>query len=163
MSIDNRLKNKYYIKLTDSSPWYDITDLFTGVKVLSIEGFEDIGEAVNVYTSQWNDSNVEDFMITGGNSCHSGEVIRKNVTLSLTFICGERYGALNTRATHDQFISNITSSDFYINSLYTGKTAHVVCLESYSPTQVKLHRGNNSYIMGTVRLHCLQPPYPQTI
>ncbi len=154
------LRNKYFVKRSSSGAWEDVTTRFNGLKILSIDGFNEVGDALNVYTEQWVDSSVEDFMITNTNGHEASTIVRKNVDLSLTFICGERYGAQNTQSVHDAFINYVCNgTDFYIKSAYTGKAAHVVCLSAYKPTTQKLQRGNNSYIMGTIELHCLQPPY----
>lgn len=150
------LSNKYFIKRLSTDEWEDISTKFRGVKILSCDGFNERGEAVNVYNEQWVDSQHEDFLVASDN----GVVVRKNVDLSLTFICGTRYGASDTQVCHDTFIDYITrNGDFYIKSRYAGKEAHVACLKQYKPTTQKLHRGiANSYIMGTVELHTLDEP-----
>lgn len=150
------LSEKYYVRRNTTDEWEDITEKFVGVKILKIDGFNELGDAVNVYNEQWQESQSEDFLITGS----SGNIIRKNVDLSLTFICGTRYGAINTQQVHDTFIEYMTKlGDFFIKSKYTGKEVHVVCLKGYKPTTQKLHRGvSDSYIMGTVELHTLDMP-----
>lgn len=147
------LSNKYFIKRHSNDEWEDVTVKFAGVNILKVDGFNELGDAVNVYTEQWQESQTEDFAITG----ESGNIIRKNVDLSLTFICGERYGAQDTKQCHDNFIDFITRhGDFYIKSRYMDAEAHVICLKSYKPTTQKLKRGgNDSYIIGTIDLHML--------
>lgn len=155
-----RLDNKYYVKKTTSDEWEDLTTKFVGLNILKVDGMNELGEAVNVYSEQWVNSQSEDFAVTTQDGQGHDVVIRKNVDLQLTFICGTRYGALNTQQVHDAFIEYATKKgDFYIKSKYTGKEAHVVCLKSYKPTTQKLQRGaNDSYIMGTVELHTLDIP-----
>ena len=150
------LSNKYFIKRHSNDEWDDVTVKFKGVNILKVDGFNELGDAVNVYTEQWQESQTEDFAITG----ESGNIIRKNVDLSLTFICGTRYGAMNTQQVHDAFIEYMTKlGDFFIKSNYMDKEAHVVCLKGYKPTTQKLKRGvDNSYIMGTIELHTIEMP-----
>lgn len=149
-------KDKYYVRRTTSEGWKDISanDMFKGCYILSLDGTNAQGDAVNVFTQQYVDSQSEDYLLVGNN------VIRKNVDLTLTFICGQRYGALDTQQVHDDFIDYVTKhGDFYIKSKYTEKEAHVVCLKGYKPTTQKLQRGvMGSYIMGTIELHTLDMP-----
>ena len=147
------LANKYFVRKSSSDSWEDITTKFVGVKVLSIDGMNEIGDSVNVFTQQWVGSQVEDYYLSGNS------IIRSNVDLSVTFVVGERYGASDTQTVHDNFINYMCNQgDLYIRSAYTGKYAHVVCLKGYKPTTQKLHRGNNSYILGTITLHTLSAP-----
>ena len=147
------LANKYFVRKSSSDSWEDITTKFVGVKVLSIDGMNEIGDSVNVFTQQWVGSQVEDYYLSGNS------IIRSNVDLSVTFVVGERYGASDTQTVHDNFINYMCNQgDFYIRSAYTCKYAHVVCLKGYKPTTQKLHRGNNSYILGTITLHTLSAP-----
>lgn len=154
------LNNKYYVRKTTSAEWEDLATKFQGVKVLKLDGMNEQGDAVNVYSEQWINSQAEDFLVTTQDGQGNDVIIRKNVELQLTFIAGTRYGALDTQAIHDAFIEYTTKQgDFYIKSKYTGKEAHVVCLKGYKPTTQKLHRGvSDSYIMGTVELHTLDMP-----
>ena len=41
------LSNKYYIKRLLEDEWEDVTEAFAGVKILSIDGFNEKGDAVN--------------------------------------------------------------------------------------------------------------------
>ena len=149
-------KDKYYVRRTTSEVWKDISanDMFKGCYILSLDGTNNVGDSVNIFTQQWVDSQQEDYFLAGS------EVIRKNVDLTLTFICGTRYGASDTQQVHDAFIDYVTKhGDFYIKTMYTNKVAHVVCLKGYTPTTQKLHRGDNdSYIMGSIELHTLDMP-----
>lgn len=154
------LENKYYVRKTTSGEWEDLTTKFVGLKILMLDGMNEQGDAVNVYSEQWVGSQSEDFMVTTQDGQGNDVVIRKNVDLQLTFIVGTRYGALDTQTTHDAFVEYATKQgDFYIKSKYTGKEAHVICLKSYKPTTQKLHRGvMGSFIMGTIELHTLDMP-----
>lgn len=156
MAAGTDLSEKYYVRRYANEEWEDVTEKFDGVKILKIDGFNELGDSVNVYNEQWVESQVEDFVVTGS----SGNIIRKNIDLSMTFICGERYGATDTQESHDDFVEWITKhGDFYIKSNYTEKEAHVICLKSYKPTTTKLQRGEeNSYIIGTIDLHTLDAP-----
>ena len=70
-----------------------------------------------------------------------------------------RQAGFDVRAVHDSFVSFLTDSDVWIKSAYLGnKYVHCVCLKEYKPTTVKLGRGDNSYIIGTITLHALDAP-----
>lgn len=154
--MDNNLKNKYFVRRSTTSAWEDVTTMFDGIKVLSISGFNEKGDAQNVYTAQWVNSQTEDYMLTGGS------VVRANVDLTMTFVAGTRYSVnknVNTQAVYDDFVNYICNNgDFYIRSAYTGKQAHVVCMKGVKPTDEKLHRGMSSYILATATLHLLGAP-----
>lgn len=150
------LANKYFIKRHSSDSWQDVTTLFNGIKVLSITGMNEKGEAQNVFTQQWIDSQEEDYFLAGET------VVRANVDLTMTFIAGTRYssnGSVDTQTVYNSFVSYICDQgDFYIKSVYTNKSAHVVCLKGIKPTTESLHRGASSYIIATATLHCLDQP-----
>lgn len=157
----NYSKNRFFVKNTQSGTFQDITTKFNGVAVLKLEGMLAKGEPVNIYTAQWIDSQQEDFMITTLDGSNNPVVIRKNVDLELTFIVRRKYATanINVQTVHDNFVNYITGSDVWLKSSYVGnKYAHCVCLKEYSPTTIKLERGDNSYIMGTITLHCLDAP-----
>ena len=157
----NYSKNRFFVKNTQSGTFQDITTLFNGVAVLKLDGMLAKGEPVNVYTAQWIDSQQEDFMITTLDNSDNPVVIRKNVDLELTFIVRQKYatGTIDVQTVHDNFVDYITGSDVWLKSSYVGnKYVHCVCLKEYKPTMVKLGRGDNSYIMGTITLHCLDAP-----
>jgi hypothetical protein len=150
--MTKKIANKYFVKRSESAAWEDISTKFTGVNVLKFDGFNELGDTVNVFTQQWVNSSEEDFLVAGDS------VVRQNVDLQLTFICGERYGAQDTETVHDSFIDYMCNQgDLYVKSAYSGKSAHVVCLKSYKPTTEHLQRGTDSYIMGTITMHCLSP------
>ena len=150
------LGNRYFIKRRFGDTWVDITTLFDGIKVLSITGMNEIGEAQNVFTQQWIDSQEEDYLLAGET------VVRANVDLTMTFIAGTRYssnGSVDTQTVYNSFVSYVCNDgDFYIKSTYTGKSAHVVCLKGIKPTTERLHRGSSSYIIATATLHCINQP-----
>ena len=157
----NYSKNRFFVKNTQSGTFQDITTMFDGVAVLKLDGMLAKGEPVNVYTAQWIDSQQEDFMITTLDDNDNPVVIRKNVDLELTFIVRQKYatGTIDVQTVHDNFVDYITGSDVWLKSSYVGnKYVHCVCLKEYKPTTVKLGRGDNSYIMGTITLHCLDAP-----
>ena len=72
------LSGKYFVRKSSSSAWEDITSKFSGVKILSVDGFNEIGDAQNVYTAKWVNSQTEDYHLSGGT------IIRGNVDLSVT-------------------------------------------------------------------------------
>lgn len=159
--MNNELKGKYYVKKGSNDNYTDITTMFDGVRVLSLDGFNEVGEAVNVFTQQWVDSQAEDFMVTKqvtNNNTTTDVVIRKNVDLSMTIIVSRRYASTTIdeqsvfNTLRDYFCNH---GDFYIKSLYTNMQAHVVCLSGFKPTTQKLNRNEKSYIIATIPLHCL--------
>lgn len=157
----NHSSNRFFAKNTESGTFQDITTMFDGVAVLKLDGMLAKGEPVNVYTAQWIDSQQEDFIITTLDGNDNPVVVRKNVDLELTFIVRQKYatGTIDVQTVHDNFVDYITGSDVWLKSSYVGnKYVHCVCLKEYKPTTVKLGRGNNSYMMGTITLHCLDAP-----
>lgn len=152
------LERKYFFKKQVTDAWQDITDAFKGVKVLSIEGFNELGDSTNVYNEQWYDGNTEDFYIVGNN------IIRKNVDLSMTLIISRRYldevlhDFFDEEETYNKLVSELLNGDFYVYSEYTKLQAHVVCTKGFKPTTVDLHRGVKSYILVTIPLHLLEKP-----
>jgi hypothetical protein len=157
----NYSKNRFFVKNTQNGSFEDITTKFNGVAVLKLEGMLAKGEPINIYTAQWINSQQEDFMITTLDGNNNPVVVRKNVDLELTFIVRQKYatGTIDVQTVHDNFVDYITGSDVWLKSSYVGnKYVHCVCLKDYKPTTVKLGRGDNSYIMGTITLHCLDAP-----
>lgn len=160
----NDSANRYYVKNSEGGDFVDITSAFNGLAVLKVDGFLKKGKPVNIYTAQWIDNQDEDFLITTLDSNNNPVVIRENVDIEITFIIRQKYaspnaGTINVQSVHDSFISYMTNTDVWIKSSYVGnKYVHCVCLKEYSPTTVKLGRGVNSYIMGTLTLHTLDAP-----
>lgn len=156
---NTNLDNKYFFKLEETDEWQDISFVFQGLKVLKIDGFGERGDAINVYNEQWIGSQDEDFLITGS----SGEIIRKNVDLNMTIIISRRYTepfTFDEQMMYDNFVDTLLSKDFYLYSDYFGLQAHVVCNKSFKPTTTDLNRGNKSYILATIPLHCLGSQEP---
>lgn len=156
----NDSRNRYYVKNTEEGSFTDITSMFDGLAILKIDGMVGHGKPVNIYTAQWVNSQTEDFMITTLDDNENPIVIRENMDISITFIVRKKYAAtpnsFNAISVHDSFIGYMTGSDIWVKSSYIGnKQAHCVCVAEYKPTVVKLNRGDNSYIMGTITLHCL--------
>lgn len=154
-------KNKYYVRRTTSESWTNIATQFSGVRVLKLDGFNSKGEAVNVYTAQWTDSQVEDFMVTTQDGSNNDVIIRQNVDLAMTFIVSRRYAssAIDEQTVYDSFVNYVCDKGaFYIKSEYANKQVKVVCLKSFEPTDQKLNRGKNSYILATITLHTLEAP-----
>lgn len=151
-------RGKYFIKRREADVWEDIAVKFPSVNVLSLEGMGQVGDSTNVYAEQWTGSETEDFQVTTTDGQGNPVIVRKNVDIDMTFICGERYGAQDTQTCYDAFVAYIAKQgDFWIKSGYTGLQAHVVCLKGFKPTTQKLQRGTRSYMMATAPLHCLAP------
>lgn len=157
----NNSRNRYFVKNTSDGVFQDITTLFDGVAVLKVDGILAKGKPVNVFTQQWIGSQEEDFLITTLDEHDNPVVIRENVDIELTFIVHQKYATntIDVQEVHDSFASYMTGSDVWIRSSYVGnKYVHCVCLKEYKPTTVKLQRGINSYIIGTISFHTLDAP-----
>ena len=157
----NKSSGRYYAKNTESGTFADITTLYDGVAVLKVDGFNAKGKPVNIYSEQWINNQTEDFMITTLDGSNNPVVIRENTDIEITFIVMQKYAssAINVLTQHDAFVNYMTNSDVWIKSAYMGnKYVHCVCLKEYKPTVQKLDRGSNSYMMGTITLHCLSAP-----
>lgn len=154
MANKGNLEGVYFVKNKEGEEYIDVTS-FDGVRVLSVEGFAEKGKPINIYTAQWIDSQKEDFMVAS----QDGKVVRENVDISVTFIVGQRYAKtqIDVLQSHEKFVEYLTSSDVWIRSSYaSNKVVHCVCLQSYKPTTIKLQRGDNSFILGTITLHALE-------
>lgn len=157
---DTSLINKYFFKKEANDDWQDFSTAYKGVRVLRIEGLGELGDAVNVYSEQWMESQEEDFLITGS----SGKIIRKNVDLSMTIIISRRYiddsliDFYDEMEMYNTLVDELLSEDFYIHSEYTKLQAHVVCNKGFKPTTMDFQRGRKSYILVTIPLHCLDKP-----
>ena len=168
----NNSANRYFVKNALNGSFVDITTQFQGVAVLMLTGMIGKGKPVNIFTQQWIDTQDEDFMITtevttttNGVQTSTPVVIRENVDIELTFIVRKKYASANAQSnfnvltTHDTFVDYMTKSDVWLKSSYVGnKYVHCVCLKEYKPTTVKLDRGNDSYIIGTITFHTLDAP-----
>ena len=157
---DSTLNNKYFVS-SDGSTWQDVVSKWDGVKVLSVNGLDDVGDAVNVYTAQWVNSQSEDMMVTTQDGQGHDVVVRKNSDISVTLIVSRRFtsSVIDEQSVYDNVVSFMAKSGaFYIRSAYSGKDAHVVCLKSFKPTNQRLNRGSQSFILVTIPLHTLDVP-----
>ena len=155
----------YKIKNTESGTFVDIETMFNGLRILKMDGFLAKGKPVNIYTAQWIHSQEEDFLITTINeTTNNPVVIRENTDIEITFIIRKKYAtnpsvSFDVQSVHDNFISYMTDSDVWIQSSYVNnKYVHCVCLKEYKPTTQKMKRGDKSWIMGTITIHCLNAP-----
>lgn len=158
----NELRDKYFVRKSVNDAWEDITTKFDGVKVLSITDFNTRGKSVNIYNAQWITelTQNEDYAVGTEDGQGNPVVLRENIDVSITFIVGNKYAttAIDVVQVHDAFVDYITDGALYIKSKYTNKEVKCVCLEEYKPTTEKLQRGNNSWIMATIKLHTLVKP-----
>lgn len=155
------LKNKYFVKKRSNGEFTDVTTLFDGLRILKVDGFLAKGKPVNIYTAQWINEQEEDFLITTTDENDNPVVVRENVDLDITFIVRQKYatGQIDVQQQHDLFRDYMTGSDVWIKSAYVGnKYVHCICLKEYKPTTVKLQRGDDSWVMGTITLHTLDAP-----
>lgn len=175
----NDLTGRYFVRRSsnDEEGWIDVCKhynestgeeegMWAGFRILSVSGFGEMGEAVNVYNEQWVNAQEEDFAIAGDS------IIRKNTNLVVTFIISNRYVSESQDPIDEQDVFNEAAKwmgvdgDFWIRSEYTGMVAHVVCLDSIKPTTQKLKRNTGiggrkkNYIIATATLHMLEAPTP---
>lgn len=159
--MDNTLSNKYFVKNTSNGTFSDVTTLVDGVRVLSIEGFNTLGKAVNVYKEQWVNSQTEDFMIVP-NAQGQTKIVRENVDIKMTFIVAPRYATnqvtFDLQNAYDTFVNYITDTDIWVRSAYYGKEVHCVCMNDTKIQKAKLQRGEASFIIGEITLHTLEQP-----
>ncbi len=150
-----KITNKYFVKNTANGSFVDVTTLFDGVDILAVEGFDAKGKALNVYVEQWIDGGT-DFMITSNN----GQIVRENVSIKVVFVVGQRYAnsTIDTQTVYDSFVDYMTNTDVWIKSMYVGKQVHCVCIDKVEPKSIKLHRGDNTYILGEIQLSTLGSP-----
>lgn len=160
----NNSSNRYFVKNTESGSFTDITTMFDGVAVLMLTGMLEKGKPVNIYTAQWVNNQEEDFLITTLNESQTPVVIRENVDVELTFMVRQKFasGTIDVQSVHDAFVDYMTGTDVWLKSSYLGnKYVHCVCLKEYKPTTVKLGRGTDSFIIGTLTFHTLESSYSQ--
>lgn len=152
-----KITNKYFVKNSANGSFTDVTTLFDGVNILAVEGFDSRGKALNVYVEQWIDGGT-DFMIASNN----GQIVRENVDIKVVFIVGQRYAndTIDTQSVYDSFVGYMTNTDVWIKSSYVGKQVHCVAIEKIEPKTIKIHRGDNSYILGEIQLKTLEMPTP---
>ena len=158
--MSNELTGKYFVRKNASAAWEDVTTKWAGLKVLSIDGFNEQGEAINVFKQQWMDG-TEDIVVTEQDGSGNDIIRRANVDLQLTFIVARRYASteINEKVVYDNVINYMCKTGaFYIKSVYTGMQANVISLKAVKPTVQKLNRGSNSFIMATIELHCKSAP-----
>ena len=62
----NASTGKYFVKNTSAGTYVDMTTQFNGLAITKVDGLNEKGEPVNIYTAQWVNSQVEDMMITIG-------------------------------------------------------------------------------------------------
>lgn len=152
------IENEYLVKRGDGE-FATIASLFSGVRILKMDGFLAKGKPVNIYTAQWVNSQTEDYMVTDTvvvDGVEYDAVFRENVDIDVTFIVSDKYGAADVRTAHDAFIAYMTDGALLLKSNYVDRILRCVCLKEYSPTTQKLKRpSGKNYIIGTITLHSL--------
>lgn len=147
---------KYFVKNVATDTYEDVSVKFDGVSILSLEGMDALGKALNVYLEQWIDGTV-DFEIAGD----TGKIVREKTDIKVTYICGNRYTdtvGFDAEVANNAFRAFMTETDIWIRSLYYDKQVHCVCIDKSEPKTVKLKRGANSFIIGEITLKCLETP-----
>lgn len=153
------LKGVYYVKNTQNGSFTDITTLVDGVRILKIDGMMAKGAAKNVYTASWEYEEAEDFAIVMQNSEDTIKIIRECTDIDITFIVKQKYATntIDVKTQHLAFINYMTNTDVWIRSGFSNNAiAHCVCLKEYKPTTEKYQRGTDSWVTGTITLHCIE-------
>lgn len=154
-----KLSSKYYIKNTASGSYTDVTTLFDGVNILSVSGMTQRGKALNIYEAQWQDGST-DFQIVSDSLTPT--IVRENIDIEITFVCGPRYASnttnFNAQSVYDSFVGYLCDTDVWVKSAYVGKAVHCVNLDGCEPQTINLHRGTETYILGSIKLHTLEQP-----
>lgn len=154
-----KLTNKYYVKNTASGSYTDVTTLFDGVNILSVSGMTQRGKALNVYVEQWQ-SGATDFQIVS--ESQTPTIVRENVDIEITFVVGPRYATnlvgFDAQTKYDAFVDYLCNTDVWIKSAYVDKAVHCVNLDGCEPQTINLHRGTETYILGSIKLHTLEQP-----
>lgn len=157
----NDLTNKYFVKNTPNGNYTDFATLFDGLRILKIDGFMAKGQAKNVYTASWEYEEEEDFAIVMQDDEEPTKIIRECTDIGITFIIKQKYASntIDVHTQHQLFINYMTNTDVWIRNGYQNNmTAHCVCLKEYQPTTEKYHRGDDSWVLGTISLHMLDKP-----
>lgn len=158
--MSNDLTGKYFVRKSTSGTWEDIATKFSGCRILSITGLDELGDAINVFRQQWMDGS-EDVAVTEQDGQGNDVIRRANVDIRVTLIVSRRY---SSSAIDEQTVWNSIKTymckqgSFYIKSSYDNLKAHVICLKSVKPTDKKLNRGEGSFILATIELHCMEEP-----
>lgn len=153
------LKGVYFVKNTQNGNFIDITTLVDGARILKVEGFNEQGQAKNVYTTSWVYDENEDFVIVMPNDTTPVKIVRECTDISITFIIKQKYATstIDVQTQHQALVEYFTSTDVWIKSGYANnKIAHCVCLKEYKPTTEKYQRGESSYALGTITLHNIE-------
>lgn len=155
-----KIENSYLVKRGNES-YEALASKFDGLKILSISGFLEKGEPVNIYNEQYVDNQEDEFLVTTIDEVSQQEVvIRKNIDLDISFVVSDKYSntLINVQDVHDSFISYMTNGKLWLKSLYVDREVECACLSGYKPTQKKLKRDFGNYITGTLKLHTLNEP-----
>ena len=145
------IANEYLVR-RGSQSFATIASLFSGVRILKIDGFTSVGKPINIYTAQWVNAQEEDYMVTSKVTVDNVDydaVFRENVDISITFIVADRYGAVDVRQSHDAFIAYMTDGALHLKSNYAQRTMRCVCLKEYKPTVEKLQRSTGKNYIKT--------------
>ena len=87
----NASQGKFYVKNTVGGTYQDLTTKFNGLAIMKVDGLNELGAPINVYTAQWVNSQREDFLITTLDANNLPVVIRKNVDIEITFVISRKY------------------------------------------------------------------------
>lgn len=156
------LTNKYFVKNSENGTYTDITTLVDGVRILKVDGMTKTGNPKNVYTASWEYEEDEDFEIVMQNSEDTKKIIRECVDIDITFIVKQKYATntIDVPTQHKTFIDYMTNTDIWIKSTYTNLIAHCFAKSDYKPTTEKYQRGTDSWITGTISMHCIEKITP---
>lgn len=139
-------ENIYYIK-TGEEAYADFTVKWKGLFILKVDKLGAQGEAKNIFTQSWINSNTLDVYIPDKVYFESSDV---EISFIIRDFPDKTVDVVNT---HTDFITYMTTHKVDIWSKYLNMENSYVCLTAYEPTTVHVMRekGTN-YILGTITL-----------
>lgn len=158
--MSKNLTEIYYVK-RGSELYADITDKFDGVRILKVDGLFDKGEPVNIYNEQWSGEQSEDYLVTTLDESQNPVVVYKNTDIKVVFAVSSKYanGVIDVGEQHDAFVNYMKNGALWIKSYYSNKETYCVCMNGYTPQNIKLQRGlERSYMVGELTFHQLNLP-----
>lgn len=62
------------------------------------------------------------------------------------------------RLVYDYFVDYMTRSDIWLKTMYYKKAVHCYAIEKSAPEEIRIQRGDNSYMLGKLTFHAIEKP-----